>query len=988
MMTRGCCVIVQIVTLVALVALSYSSSGQEFLKLNFTVKDGLPSPTVFNIFEDSIGQLWFATPNGVCRYDSREFVRYSTEQGLNDPYILQVKGGPDGSVWALSKAGTMFYTTDGQQFHPHPMNKVFLKEWRAVTPRDMQIFHRDSIIIYTNSKHFIVKWDTMRVYSNFGDPLQSMSDPLARRNDPNLQGIFRTSGNLLSGNLYRRQHTEPKPFVIAHDDHSDTIACPLLRASNIQFNRIYHDTVIISYGNYIAAVVGDSVVFEFEAPSPITNSITLLKNHLYFGTFAHGLFEFPLPLNPKDYRIYLENTWVYFVQKDLEGGMWIATKEEGLYYAPGFEFSEALTDFRFNHLIVITGGDQEFAVGTESGTLLRMDKSLRILDTVASECLGIRKLNLPGYEWMVSVLAEVFNGYVVGRTEAGLLEKKNHPLNAGWYAQHSPTGMLFSATSTKVQTLKSLDTDEGKYEVVKNLSINTLYTLSDTSVLILTDNGMYMGSPTKAVQVEIPEEVSIPFRVNNALRLDSVLFVASHGNGIVLYRMVDEKPIFQSVLETSGSFIHFVREHQGQVWFGSERGLSKLIQTAHGLKEINVHEQLGLPVREVQDIHFQHDTIYLATSSGIEVLPGQSMNLGQRLPVPIRITDVTVNDQSLTGLSQQPQFDFFNGLLGFKISTISYRKRNNQEYQYRLLPGDSTWITTNKPSVQFSSLTPGEYVFEARTGVGQDGHQATYQFSIRAPFFLSTWFKALAIIALTALILGPVTWWVRESRIRTRHALDLTRLKLTSVSAQMNPHFIFNSLNSIHSFILKNDSMKSAQYLSRFSQLVRVILDSSLKELSPLSGTLEAIDMYVELEQLRFNNVFSFEKSLSPEAPISSVKVPPLLIQPFVENAILHGLVPKADEGLLQLKIYRDQNRLVIEIEDDGVGFNAAKRKAPSGLFHNGKGSRISYERIELYNRLFKTDIRLNYTHLKDKEGAPCGTRVHLDIPLEKPFLE
>ena len=208
--------------------------------------------------------------------------------------------------------------------------------------------------------------------------------------------------------------------------------------------------------------------------------------------------------------------------------------------------------------------------------------------------------------------------------------------------------------------------------------------------------------------------------------------------------------------------------------------------------------------------------------------------------------------------------------------------------------------------------------------------------------------------------------------------------KLLALRMQMNPHFIFNSLNSINSLILQQETDSASSLLTKFSRLMRQILDNARTEWIPLRSELEALRIYVELEQLRCDNRFKVSFQLSDTLDQDLVRVPPLITQPYVENAIWHGLLPKK-EGIRHLWINcrKDEDRLIIEIIDNGIGREASSRLRQNPLTnHKGYGVQLIEERLRLMNEMYGVEGTITYTDKYHQSGLPAGTCVNFTIKL------
>jgi ligand-binding sensor domain-containing protein/putative methionine-R-sulfoxide reductase with GAF domain len=207
-------------------------------------------------------------------------------------------------------------------------------------------------------------------------------------------------------------------------------------------------------------------------------------------------------------------------------------------------------------------------------------------------------------------------------------------------------------------------------------------------------------------------------------------------------------------------------------------------------------------------------------------------------------------------------------------------------------------------------------------------------------------------------------------------------MEMQALRAQMNPHFMFNSLNSINNFILKNDPDNASQYLTRFSRLMRLILDNSREEWVLLENELKALQLYIEMEAIRFDNVFDYKISMALDVNPSSVIVPPMIVQPYVENAIWHGLLHRKEAGSkLQIDIWKNNGELFIKIEDNGVGREEAEHlKSKFSSHKKSHGMKITAKRLDMVNKIYKVDAKVKIDDLKNGSDKSAGTSVLLQL--------
>jgi len=211
----------------------------------------------------------------------------------------------------------------------------------------------------------------------------------------------------------------------------------------------------------------------------------------------------------------------------------------------------------------------------------------------------------------------------------------------------------------------------------------------------------------------------------------------------------------------------------------------------------------------------------------------------------------------------------------------------------------------------------------------------------------------------------------------------ISEITQANLRQQMNPHFIFNTLNSIQYYMYQHDKLATNNYLTKFSSLMRKVLENSQHTAVPLRDELDALRLYLELEMIRFREKFVYEINIDDEIDTLLYKVPTMLIQPYVENSICHGLMPGENKGTIKIDLKLEKDYISCIIEDNGIGREAAlEKKKKSENSHNSLGTQIVTSRLDLVNALYGTSLKTIYTDLKNNENESVGTRVEIQIPL------
>jgi hypothetical protein len=346
-----------------------------------------------------------------------------------------------------------------------------------------------------------------------------------------------------------------------------------------------------------------------------------------------------------------------------------------------------------------------------------------------------------------------------------------------------------------------------------------------------------------------------------------------------------------------------------------------------------------------------------------------------------------------TSLTPGQELEYYENNISFEYVGICLTNPYKVRYRYKL----TGWETEYSPPTadriaRYSNLPPGNYTFNV-ISCNNEGlwtpEPATFSFVIQTPVWKRPWFwlllTGIAVFILSAGIVYRIRQIKAKERVETESQVAMARNELKALRAQMNPHFVFNSLNSIQHFILTNKSVDAGKYLNKFARLMRVILNNSEKSLITIREELEYLQLYLDLEEMRFEGKFTTSVHVAGDIDIDYFEIPAMLLQPYVENAILHGLTPKqGGGGKLEISLRLRANTIICSITDNGIGREKARemRQLSTRKDHRSLGMKITHDRLELINRLNGSQLSLTITDLYAEDGSPAGTRVDIFIPV------
>ncbi len=479
---------------------------------------------------------------------------------------------------------------------------------------------------------------------------------------------------------------------------------------------------------------------------------------------------------------------------------------------------------------------------------------------------------------------------------------------------------------------------------------------------------------------------------------NSNVWVATIGKGLLLCRNENGSLVLQKQYNIStgmGSDIALsvLVDKNNNVWWGDYMSVSTLTNPGKDEQLISFSESDGLISAYYQSLKLaqqKNGTIWGLTSMGIFSFDPDSIRKNSLAPVII-LDQVQGSDSKRNfANTSYAKFTHDKNSFQFYFTAVSLTDPSKIRYAYRLIGLDSSWTFTSSRVAAFNFLQPGKYIFQLKAANNNNvwtEKLVQYNFSITPPIWQTWWFRLI----LAALILSLTLLLFRSRIMVIKHRATIKQkmaeLEAKAIRAQMNPHFIFNSLNAIQESIVLNDYDTSYEYLSKFSKLLRLVLNNSDKNFIPLSNEIEMNRLYLELESLRFKHSFSYSIVIAEAIDADSTLFPSLLLQPFIENAVWHGLLQKDGEKVLLIHFYASNQELHCIIEDNGIGREKAafiKRQKIGSQYFESKGTMLAMQRIQLLKDTGAINTELLIEDLKNEAGEATGTRIHIVIPLLK----
>ena len=535
---------------------------------------------------------------------------------------------------------------------------------------------------------------------------------------------------------------------------------------------------------------------------------------------------------------------------------------------------------------------------------------------------------------------------------------------------------------------KTILVGTSNYAVTMNVDdlkiIDTIYNQRCTAVeffnkdfYIGTQNGLYVNK--KRLDFLNERVTAITFSK------DSIVWIATNSSGIFGLK---NKKVLYHLTENNGLTSNNVKSlfaDSTNIWVGTFSGLNKVNRKTFSIIKYTMDD--GLPSNIINSIYVDKNSIWLGTNLGLVNFDENKIDKTSFCNidlVKIKNADTSLNTQKI-------ELAYNQNNISFEHTGISFKSEKAVVFFYKMEGIDSSWIETSSRIVSYPSIPSGNYTFKiyAINKLGVKSPILSYPILVKKPFWEETYFKIVTSILFLILIAITVNYFLSRIKKRnaekTRYLNELHFAKQMALQTQMNPHFIFNCLNNIQRFIFKNDIENTNKYLTEFATLIRTTLENADKLLINLSDEINYLKMYLEMENLRFDNKLHFECIVDENVDVQNIEIPTMLLQPFIENSIKHGILNLKDRaGLIKLEFFIENNFLNCKIIDNGIGRKeSAILKLNEKLLFESKGIEITTRRIQMFNFNKKQEIKLEIKDLYDAYENAIGTEVHLQIPTD-----
>jgi len=430
-----------------------------------------------------------------------------------------------------------------------------------------------------------------------------------------------------------------------------------------------------------------------------------------------------------------------------------------------------------------------------------------------------------------------------------------------------------------------------------------------------------------------------------------------------------------------------IEDDKGQIWLNTNLGLEVI--DLSGKRFTNFSAKDGLSTLQPDYlIKTSSGDLMRVDFAGLHIFQPSSVNRNKEIP-PVYINHLQILNKTIPIYNDTViHFAYNQNYISFEYVALNFTQSFKNRYAYRLKGLDKNWIDVGERRfTSYANIGAGTYTFQVKASNNEgiwNETPAQITLIISPPWWRTWWFYTLFALFIAGFIYAFMQYRISKIHIQQERVIQkhkATELEMQALRAQMNPHFIFNCLSSINGFILKNESEPASDYLTKFSRLIRMVLTNSKKTFITLEDELEMLRLYLEMERLRFQYSFNYNLIFKNEIDPENIFIPPLLLQPFAENAIWHGLMHKQGQGHLEIALSLEEKILTCMITDNGIGrIKAAMMKSKSAEKQKSMGLQITADRLALLNRDIDEQTFFDIEDITDDKGNAAGTRVILKM--------
>lgn len=922
---------------------------------------------IYTLAQDKNNFVWLGTENGLYRFDGYEFKKYN-HNDLKAKSIFGFTHDNDGELYCFNLSGQILKIKNDSIQIIYQIPDSLLTSYYEIgfDPQNNLVIagNRPFKVDKTNKPQLFFDAKNKAFMASYKKSKNDLYFCYQEKDDFNIINL--KNGNNPIKVIFDKRAASPR-YVI-QNKNGYTI---FKERDDFNFYDFINEKTIKQDFN-----LDQTITTQFSSVTYLTSDSTLWQTTRKGGSIALNK-NIEKPFHKK---ILFNEYYISSYLEDHEGNMWLATLGKGLLFIPNTNLNSYrnLQELEKEVFTQIISNNTTIWASTQSGKIFELkDNKTNVIFNQNNTKISLLKLNEENNQLifngpMAPCFFNIDDKMVKSTTQIGSVKDVAF-INDTLVVFATNTGIMFF--NTHLDKVVS-----SKFIIPENLgrTSGVCYQKDEQKLWVNTLKGLMILSKEKAPIIF--ENIYSTNLINDG----NSIWVATKDNGI--YEFKNNK-ITQHLTTKTGlisDVIYKLKIVNNELFIAHENGLQVIHLKTKAT--VNYDKTDGFFVNRITDFTVRNNVIWLITNKGIQFFNRKDIRKNLLAP-NIIVNQVLVNNNSNSTKSNQiHEFNFDENNIEINFTSTSFHHQGLLKYAFKINEIDNQWQyrNFNENKVSFTALKPGNYTFKVKS-INENNIESqpiTYQFIIHPPFWATWWFYSILGFVFVAITIFVYRYQLKKQQKKIELENELNASKLIAIQSQMNPHFIFNAINSIQDLILQGDIDNSYSYIIKFSKLVRQTLNFSDKEFIDIEEEIELLETYLELEKLRFKDDFEYTIT---NHNAEDIQVPPMLIQPFVENAIKHGLLHK--EGLKKLEITFNLNDILhCTVKDNGVGRKKAQEiKQRQQKNYQSFSVDATKKRFEIMNNHYQNDFSVTYTDLMN-DDKPTGTQVYISMPFKQNY--
>ncbi len=903
--------------------------------LSFNTETGLPSNEVYSIVQDLRGFLWIGCDAGLYKFDGVRYTHYtfSTQKSKS---ITGLTLSRSGKIYCYNFQSQLFYIENDSL---KEMNIQFgkINQLACNQNNELLVSHAGGLSRYSETTK---RWVHFQPTKN--SPIQITSSVIEA--DSNTAAFITSEGigSLRNGviSLIKSDYCKPVGSLI------------MRKADSALFLFSIKENLIFKLKDGHIFEIKNTKLNQLLKDKKITNAVYLPDQHLWITTYK-GIIRY----NPKteEVKLYYPNFSFSDCIIGRENNYWFSTLHNGLLCISDLEYltwNNNHNNFGNEYITHLTSDNENLYYSSMNGTITRMNVTTYVSRSfVTKKNADVQSLD---YDFTRNRL--YFYSDNLYFLQNNKLLDENIDINVKSLFKIYDDLFIFNSYGVHVRGKEN-------YKIASQWARESQYDTKQHTLWVATNEGILKCIKRNAIwQV-------VKILLNNI----QILSIDFDDENSTLYSLTFDGQIFANEKKLAqlpnDVQVNKLDYFNNNIYVATIKGV--WVFNIANNQWININSLLRLTSENIRDLLVLKGNLWLATSKGLQKVPLQRIYRNELAKVYLKRN------------IQKFKLNYGESLI-IEPEASTYSSVGKFQYAYRINKQEWVKLPSSIEKIEIQNLPPGKITVELKVidHHGLDSENSIeLQGFVKPPYWLSCWFWALAILSFITLVLIIFNYQWKKSKktMQVRNELNLS--KLTAIKSQMNPHFIFNSLNSIQDLILKGDVEHSYSYISTFSNMVRATLNNSEREFIDIDQEIKLLELYLSLEKLRFKNEFDYEIQYDDNIDIL---VPPMLIQPFIENALVHGLIHKVGKKKICIQ-FQLGTTLQCIIEDNGIGRKAAQEIQKRQQRHESFASKAIYKRFEILSTVYKGEFGFRFEDIM-VDNKVDGTRVILSMPFREKY--